>query len=71
MTAPAMSLDSGETDSGRVSGVARRIWLCADDYGISPSVNAAIRNLIARFVKAKRELSEEARKSLQELSTCG
>src|SRR3954471_3159801 len=30
-----------------------------------------IRNLIARFVKAKRELSEEARKSLQELSTCG
>lgn len=30
-----------------------------------------IRNLIARFVKARRELSEEARKSLQELSTCG
>ena len=30
-----------------------------------------IRNLIARFVKAKRDLSEEARKSLQELSTCG
>jgi ribose 5-phosphate isomerase RpiB len=30
-----------------------------------------IRNLISRFVKAKRELSEEARKSLQELSTCG
>ena len=25
-----------------------RIWLCADDYGISPSVNAAIRDLIAR-----------------------
>ncbi len=24
----------------------RRIWLCADDYGISPSVNTAIRNLI-------------------------
>ena len=24
----------------------RRIWLCADDYGISPSVNAAIRELI-------------------------
>jgi chitin disaccharide deacetylase len=24
-----------------------RIWLCADDYGISPSVNAAIRDLIA------------------------
>ncbi len=26
----------------------RRIWLCADDYGISPSVNNAIRELIAR-----------------------
>ncbi len=26
----------------------RRIWLCADDYGISPAVNAAIRELIAR-----------------------
>jgi predicted glycoside hydrolase/deacetylase ChbG (UPF0249 family) len=25
-----------------------RIWLCADDYGISPSVSAAIRDLIAR-----------------------
>ena len=24
-----------------------RIWLCADDYGISPSVNSAIRDLIA------------------------
>jgi predicted glycoside hydrolase/deacetylase ChbG (UPF0249 family) len=26
----------------------RHIWLCADDYGISHSVNAAIRELIAR-----------------------
>ena len=26
----------------------RRIWLCADDYGISPGVNAAIRDLVAR-----------------------
>ena len=26
----------------------RRVWLCADDYGISPSVNRAIRDLIAR-----------------------
>ncbi|MBV8925202.1 MAG: ChbG/HpnK family deacetylase [Bradyrhizobium sp.] len=25
---------------------ARRIWLCADDYGISPGVNRAIRELI-------------------------
>jgi hypothetical protein len=28
--------------------VLRRIWLCADDYGISPGVNTAIRELIAR-----------------------
>jgi predicted glycoside hydrolase/deacetylase ChbG (UPF0249 family) len=26
----------------------RRIWLCADDYGISPAVNRAIRDLIER-----------------------
>jgi chitin disaccharide deacetylase len=26
----------------------RRIWLCADDYGIAPSVNVAIRDLIGR-----------------------
>lgn len=26
----------------------RRIWLCADDYGISPAVNAGIRELILR-----------------------
>ena len=26
----------------------RRIWLCADDYGMAPGVNAAIRELIAR-----------------------
>lgn len=26
----------------------RGIWLCADDYGISPSVNSGIRELIAR-----------------------
>ncbi len=28
--------------------VRRRIWLCADDYGISPAVSAAIRDLIGR-----------------------
>jgi len=27
---------------------SRRIWLCADDYGISPGVNRAIRHLIKR-----------------------
>jgi chitin disaccharide deacetylase len=26
----------------------RHVWLCADDYGISPSVNTAIRDLIVR-----------------------
>src|SRR6201985_942151 len=26
----------------------RRFWLCADDYGISPGVNRAIRDLIER-----------------------
>jgi predicted glycoside hydrolase/deacetylase ChbG (UPF0249 family) len=26
----------------------RRIWLCADDYGISPGVNAGIRELVAQ-----------------------
>ena len=26
----------------------RRIWLCADDYGISPGVNRGIRDLISR-----------------------
>lgn len=33
-----------------MSGAARpaRIWLCADDYGMSPGVNRAIRDLIAR-----------------------
>jgi predicted glycoside hydrolase/deacetylase ChbG (UPF0249 family) len=29
------------------SAALRKIWLCADDYGISPSVNMAIRYLIA------------------------
>src|ERR1700746_2013693 len=31
-----------------MSEAPRRIWLCADDYGISPGVNRAIRDLIAR-----------------------
>jgi chitin disaccharide deacetylase len=30
------------------SSPSRRIWLCADDYGISPGVNRAIRDLIKR-----------------------
>jgi predicted glycoside hydrolase/deacetylase ChbG (UPF0249 family) len=37
---------SGAADnrSGR-----RRVWLCADDYGISPAVNVAIRDLVVRW----------------------
>jgi hypothetical protein len=31
-----------------VASAKRRIWLCADDYGISPAVNSAIRELILR-----------------------
>jgi chitin disaccharide deacetylase len=31
-----------------MSKVRRRIWLCADDYGISPGVSAGIRELILR-----------------------
>lgn len=31
-----------------VNTAARDIWLCADDYGISPAVNAGIRELILR-----------------------
>jgi len=30
------------------SPAPRRIWLCADDYGISASVNTAIRDLVVR-----------------------
>jgi len=30
------------------AAAGRRIWLCADDYGISPSVSLAIRDLAAR-----------------------
>ncbi|HZP70995.1 MAG TPA: ChbG/HpnK family deacetylase [Pseudolabrys sp.] len=31
-----------------MSSHIRHIWLCADDYGVSPGVNAAIRELIKR-----------------------
>jgi predicted glycoside hydrolase/deacetylase ChbG (UPF0249 family) len=26
----------------------RRIWLCADDYGMAPGINRGIRHLILR-----------------------
>jgi chitin disaccharide deacetylase len=31
-----------------MSAALRHIWLCADDYGISPAVSAAIRELVGR-----------------------
>jgi chitin disaccharide deacetylase len=31
-----------------MSAALRHIWLCADDYGISPAVSTAIRELVAR-----------------------
>jgi len=34
--------------SEQVTSALRRIWLCADDYGISTSVNSAIRDLAMR-----------------------
>ena len=36
-----------------MNSALRHIWLCADDYGISPAVSAAIRELVARqFINA-------------------
>jgi predicted glycoside hydrolase/deacetylase ChbG (UPF0249 family) len=48
--------DSQTADASVATGVAdtgadvmrRPIWLCADDYGISPAVNKAIRDLLVR-----------------------
>jgi predicted glycoside hydrolase/deacetylase ChbG (UPF0249 family) len=38
---------TGVADTG-ADAMLRPIWLCADDYGISPSVNKAIRDLLVR-----------------------
>jgi len=38
----------GNVIDGRRNGTRRHIWLCADDYGMSPAVNVAIRDLIVR-----------------------
>lgn len=53
MTEDAQQLSAGSSDQAENAGAkprlpARRIWLCADDYGISPGVSEAIRELIAR-----------------------
>jgi YdjC-like protein len=39
---------TGGLDAAAVGGSERRIWLCADDYGISAAVNTAIRDLVVR-----------------------
>jgi len=36
------------TRAGSAGPEPHHIWLCADDYGIAPGVNAAIRDLVAR-----------------------
>jgi len=38
----------GNVIDGRRNGTRRHIWLCADDYGMSPAVNVAIRDLVVR-----------------------
>jgi chitin disaccharide deacetylase len=42
--------DLAEGDTARVAPapVRRKMWLCADDYGIAPGVNTAIRDLVVR-----------------------
>src|SRR6266849_1805074 len=44
-TAPVRALSSVLRP---LSSAQRRIWLCADDYGIASGVNSAIRDLIVR-----------------------
>ena len=44
-----MSADVSQNQNALAPGAAQRpIWLCADDYGISPGVNKAIRDLVVR-----------------------
>src|SRR5262249_18259021 len=38
----------GNVIDGSRNGTRRHIWLCADDYGILPAVNVAIRDLVVR-----------------------
>ncbi len=46
----AADASAERTDRRRMNDAAppRRIWLCADDYGLSPGVNRGIRELIER-----------------------
>lgn len=48
---PQSSRSVGETDAPELApdmDRRRKIWLCADDYGIAPGVNTAIRDLVVR-----------------------
>ena len=47
-TAPITLSLPGRQPERRPEQPVRRFWLCADDYGISPAVNRAIRDLIER-----------------------
>ncbi|HEX2215530.1 MAG TPA: ChbG/HpnK family deacetylase, partial [Xanthobacteraceae bacterium] len=54
---------------------ARRLWLCADDYGIAPGVNAAIRDLIGKrrlnatsVMVVAPSFNQEAAHALRELA---
>ena len=41
--------NTGGLDAAAIGGSQRRrIWLCADDFGISPAVNTAVRDLVVR-----------------------
>ncbi len=46
----AVAWDHAGTDApdAQTDAPLRRIWLCADDYGLAPGVNAAIRDLVLR-----------------------
>ena len=47
--AGALAGENGALDAATAESTGRRrIWLCADDYGISTSVNTAIRDLVLR-----------------------
>ena len=43
---PPNELRRGDLRQTRRARTRRQIWLCADDYGISPAVDAAIRDLV-------------------------
>jgi chitin disaccharide deacetylase len=59
-----------------VANAVRHIWLCADDYGISPAVNAGIRELILRgrlnatsVMMAAPHLSADEADALEQLNS--